>query len=38
MQGNLASYRDAVKHDKISAGLERDMEREEQDRINKLRH
>ena len=27
MQGNLASYRDAVKHDKISAGLERDMER-----------
>jgi hypothetical protein len=37
MQGNLASYRDAVKHDKISAGLERDMDREEQDRIAKLR-
>ena len=37
MQGNLASYRDAVKHEKISSGLERDMEREEQDRLNKLR-
>ncbi len=36
MQGNLASYRDAVKHDAVSASLERDMEREEREHRAKL--
>lgn len=37
MQGNLASFRDAVKHPSVTPGLERDMDREENERLQKLK-